>query len=145
MAVAMAAVLSACVGSTVYHHYEAVSMSGWEKNDTLVFDVPPMTADCICHRQLGLRISSDYPFMGLTLIVEQLTLPSHHFQRDTLNCNIINAHGNPLGHGISRYQYQFPLPAVSLDSGQSLRITVRHDMKREILPGITDIGMELSR
>ena len=140
----LVALLAACTSHTVYHHYEAVSMTGWEKNDTVIFHVPPMTADGTYRRQLGLRVNSDYPFMGLTLIVEQTVMPDMLVQRDTLSCNIIDNHGHPYGHGVSCYQYQFPLPATPLQQGQSLRITIRHDMRREILPGITDIGVEIS-
>ena len=141
---ALAVVFTACTSHTVYHHYETVTMTGWEKNDTVVFLVPPLTADGVYQRQVGLRINSDYPFMGLTLIVEQMVLPDMELRSDTLSCDIIDEHGHPYGNGVSRYQYLFPLPAVPLDSGQSLRITIRHDMKREILPGITDVGVELS-
>ncbi len=144
VAVCIAGMLSACTGSTVYHRYKNVPVTGWEKNDTVVFEVPGMKAAGIYQRQLGLRITGDYPFQGLTLIVEQQTNNLLVPQSDTLNCNIFNKHGNPVGHGVSRYQYLFPLPDVPLDSGQALRISVRHDMKREILPGITDIGIELS-
>ena len=140
----LAVLFTACTGHTVYHHYEPVTMTGWEKNDTVVFLVPPITADGVYQRQVGLRINSDYPFMGLTLIVEQMVLPDMELRSDTLSCDIIDEHGHPYGNGVSRYQYLFPLPAVPLDSGQSLRITIRHDMRREILPGITDIGVELS-
>ncbi len=141
----MVGLLSACIGSTVYHQYKNVPVAGWEKNDTLVFEVPEMQAKDTYQLQLGLRVTGDYPFQGLTLIVEQQTNSLLPTRSDTLNCNIFNKHGNPVGHGVSHYQYQFPLSDVPLDSGQSLRISVRHDMKREILPGITDIGIELSR
>ncbi len=144
VAVCIASLLSACTGSTVYHRYKNVPVTGWEKNDTVVFEVPAIKTDGIYQRQLGLRVTRDYPFQGLTLIVEQQANALQKTYCDTLNCNIFNKHGNPVGHGVSRYQYLFPLPEVPLDSGQSLRISVRHDMKREILPGITDIGIELS-
>lgn len=140
----LAALFTACTSHKVYHHYEPVTMNGWERNDTVVFLVPPLSADGVYQRQLGLRVNNDYPFMGLTLIVEQTVMPDMLLRRDTLSCDIIDDHGHPSGNGISLYQYLFPLPAVPLQQGQSLRITIRHDMKREILPGITDVGIELS-
>ena len=49
------------------------------------------------------------------------------------------------GHGISTYQYNFHLTTLTLNEGDSLHIAVRHNMKREILPGISDIGIRLSQ
>ena len=51
--------------------------------------------------------------------------------------------GNMLGQGISYYQYNFILVDRDLSKGDSLHVTVRHIMKREILPGISDIGFRM--
>jgi hypothetical protein len=34
---------------------------------------------------------------------------------------------------------------MMLNKGDSLEIKIRHDMKREILPGISDIGIMLNK
>ena len=35
-------ILSACSGSTVYDEYAHTPIAGWEKNDTLSFEVSPL-------------------------------------------------------------------------------------------------------
>ena len=138
-------VLTACDENTVYYRFEHLSLKGWEKNDTLNFQTEPVKQTGEYLEEVGLRISSDYPFMGLQLVVEQEVLPTHEQHFDTLNCKLIDRQGNVMGQGISHYQYRFPLTTLSLAEGERLHIIVRHDMKREILPGISDVGIRLSR
>ena len=145
--------LTACNKQTVYYHYEHTPVSGWEKNDTLTFLTAPIAVEGHYAEDVGLRISGDYPFIALNLIVEQTVLktPTSKLKTqtsnlvDTLTCNLIDEMGNAKGNGISHYQYTFPLTTLSLAQGDRLRITIRHDMKREILPGITDIGIRLTK
>ena len=53
--------------------------------------------------------------------------------------------GNSIGVGLSYHQYAFPIATLSLHAADSIVVKVRHDMKREILPGISDIGYQLRR
>lgn len=135
--------LSAC-DNKVYDKYHHTPIAGWEKNDTLSFDIPKMEKAGNYNIDLGLRINNAFPFMGLTLIVEQTLYPSSKTLTDTLNTNLINKNGSPLGRGLSYYQYIFHVRDIGLQRGDSLHITVRHDMKHEILPGISDVGISLS-
>ena len=134
----------ACQQSTVYNHYEHTPLAGWERNDTLIFHVGPIRYDDHYREEIGLRISGDYPFMGLNLVVEQRVIPSGDTRRDTLCCNLIDLQGNAKGRGISHYQYLFHLTTLPLHKDDQLYIAIRHDMKREILPGIADVGIKLS-
>ncbi len=134
-----------CDDRTVYSRYQHVSIAGWEKNDALSYEIAPMKQDGIFQKTIGLRISNDYPFMGLTLIIEQQVFPSMESHSDTLTCNLIDKEGNAIGQGVTLHQYQFPIETISLHKGDSLSIRIRHDMKREILPGIADIGVTLTK
>lgn len=138
-----AVALVACNRKTVYHHYEHTPIAGWEKNDTLTFDVGPVAAGGHFHEEIGLRINGMYPFMSLCLVIDQTTQPGGLLRRDTLNCSLIDNRGNVKGRGISSYQYNFHLTDITLAAGDSLHVCVRHNMKREILPGIADVGILL--
>ena len=86
--VLLTAVLTACEWNTVYNHYEHTPIAGWEKNDTLNFVVGPLKDGGDYVEEVGVRISGDYPFTGLNLIVEQLLMPSHEkptFCKTTVN------------------------------------------------------------
>lgn len=143
--------LASCKDSLVYDSYSHTPIAGWEKNDTLSFDIPPLAMAGYYQEQLGLRITGAYPFMGLTLIVEQTIYPNEHDKYDkiekvdTIQCALIDNNGVTKGQGISSYQYNFPVNVYRMNANDSLHVTIRHDMKREILPGISDIGFKISR
>ena len=137
--------LTSCNSKKVYDKYSHTPISGWEKNDTLFFEVTKLADKGTYRPKLGLRINGAYPFMGLSLIVEQIIIPGDRTYIDTLNCNLIDKNGTAQGQGISYYQYNFPLHPIELQQGDSIVVRVRHDMKREILPGISDIGIQYTK
>lgn len=107
--------------------------------------MPPMKVAGGYREDISMRLSSDYPFMGLTLIVDQTVYPGKRHVRDTVNCRAVDGEGNVNGRGIGFYEYDYPLTHLKLNAGDSLQISVRHDMKREILPGIADVGIKVTR
>lgn len=135
--------LTACNKRTVYYHYEHTPLTGWERNDTISFVVGPIGEDGLYEEEVGLRITGEYPFMGLNIIVEQQLASTQEKHCDTLVCDLVNDHGTAKGAGVS--QYMFRLPTLELQAGEKLFVAIRHDMKREILPGISDIGVKVSR
>ena len=141
---AVAIGLSSCDRKTIYYHYEHAPVAGWEKNDALSFDVHPVSEGTY-REELGLRIDKSFPFMGLCLVIRQTILPSGYVHSDTLNCSLIDRDGNNKGPGLSYYQYSFHVNTLRLQEGDSLHITVKHNMKREVMPGIEDVGIRLDR
>lgn len=145
LAVVLLLALSACNRKLVYDRYASTPISGWEKNDTLSFDIRPVSGTDTYYMWLGLRTSEDYPFTAVTLIVEQHIYPKDTIVNDTVKCQITDRHGNASGSGVNFLQYRFPVNSLQLQDGDSIHIRVRHDMKREILPGISDVGISLQR
>lgn len=141
---AVAALLS-CSSNVVYSSYEHSPLSGWERNDTLVFNVPAVANSSAYRQRIGLRMTGSFPFTSLSLIVEQRIYPSGKVVADTLKCPVTDERGNFLGDGISAFQYSFELREMALNAGDSLHVTVRHNMKREILPGVSDVGLIMER
>ena len=141
--VAVALMVAACGDGRVFDKFVPTPVDGLEKNDTVTFDVPPVVASGSYRQEVGLRITSDYPFKSLSLEVKQTVEPGHRVSTDTLACRLYDDDGNLLGQGLSMFQYGFMLPEIDLRKGDSLHVRVRHVMKREILPGITDIGFSM--
>ena len=137
--------IASCDRLPVYCHYEPTPISGWEKNDTISFGIPPVSETGYYKEELGLRINEDYPFLGLCLIIQQTVLPSGYCHYDTLNCNLIDKRGKIRGSGVNHYQYTFHVNTIRLVEGDSLHILVKHNMKREIMPGVTDIGIRVDK
>ena len=42
------------------------------------------------------------------------------------------------------YQYRFHLPDISLNEGDSLCFRIHHNMRREEMPGVSDVGLRLT-
>lgn len=137
--------LASCSGGTVYDHYNHTSVSGWDRGEVLTYDVPRLKKSSKYVALLGLRVSEAYPFQSLTLIVDQTVFPEKKTTRDTLNCQIYDPKGTIKGQGINYFQYHFLVSEKELKEGDSLHITVRHNMRREIIPGVTDVGIKLYR
>ena len=137
--------LCACHRQATYSRFQHVSETGWEKVDTLEFDIPPMAESGTYREALLLRINSTFPFLALTIEVTQTILPEGRQERYTKNCHVIDQKGNIKGAGVSLFQYTFPLNDIQLSQGDSLHISVTHCMKREILPGMNDIGISLTK
>lgn len=138
-----AAVAVSCATDTVYYSYAHTPVAGWEKNDTLTFNIPGMAAPGTYSQQVGLRMTSAFPFTSISLIVEQRIMPRSKVLTDTIKCPITDIRGNFLGDGISSFQYMFPLREVTLNKKDSIHVSIRHNMKREILPGVSDIGLKM--
>jgi len=136
--------LGSCDRKTAYYHYEHTPLAGWEKSDVLTFDVAPLGAGSY-KEEVGVRIDDSFPFMSLSLVVRQTYLPSGYVHSDTVVCNLIDKRGFVKGTGISYYQYLFHINTIRLKDEDSLHITVKHNMKREVMSGISDIGIRLER
>jgi len=137
--------ISSCDNKTVYDEYRHTPIAGWEKNDTLFFDTKPISEDGYYSEDMGVRINSAFPFTGLCVIVEQEMRTMKQVKTDTVFCRLIDKDGTVKGYGISSYQYNFHITDVNLKKGEVLRFYLRHNMKREILPGISDIGLSIRR
>lgn len=139
----LATSLASCTTSTIYDSYAHTPLAGWEKNDTLTFNVPAMPHTASYSEQVGIRMTTAFPFTSISLIVEQRIMPRGKTLTDTIKCQITDSRGNFIGKGISSYQYIYPLRSVDLHRGDSIHVSIRHNMKREILPGISDIGLKI--
>jgi len=137
--------MAACQQRAAFSHYEPVPLNGWNREDTVKFTFGPVAENNSFSETLGLRANLDYPFTNLSLIVEQEVMPSGTVHCDTLDISMIDVDGSPKGKGVNHYQYDIPLNTISLLTGDSLFVSVRHNMKRENLPGISDIGLTLEK
>lgn len=135
--------VAACTGSTVFHSYRNIQPAGWEKSDTLCFAVPRARQAGKYSETVGIRTNSAFPFMSITLVVEQVVLPGNKIKTDVIKCELTDRNGNVKGDGVGLYQYEFKLTDIYLNRGDSLNIRIRHDMKREILSGISDVGVKI--
>ena len=143
VAVAMAFV--SCNRSPIFSQYHHTQLTGWEKNDTLTFNVPRLSSDMKLKAVIGLRITDAYPFKTICLIVDKVVSPDNIIDSDTINCSLFDNDGMSKGRGVSCYQFNYHISNIQLMKDDSVAIHIRHNMKREILPGISDVGITLEK
>jgi len=137
----IALALVGCSRKTVFSHYEHVGLSGWEQHDTLYIDITGVPAGTY-QEELGLRNSIEYPYLSLTLVADQQSRSGFH-RSDTVQVEIADESGKPLGNGISHYSHSISLGQVTLCDSDTVRVRVHHYMLHDDLPGISDIGITL--
>ena len=143
-AVVLLLLLCGCQQQIAYHQFRHISEPGWDKTDTLHFDIAPLSVDGDYQLHAELRTDKDYPFQQLTIEVLQKVYPSKETHHDVIVCDLISETGVIEGDGISFFQYQFHVRDLSLQRGDSIHVCISHNMKREIMPGIADVGIRLS-
>ena len=138
-----ATTVMSCLQNTVFNEYRSTHISGWDKTQLLEYDIPPIDIRGNYLETVGIRFTNDYPFTTLSLIVKQETFPSKTTVVDTLNCKFIDEKGNTKGHGLHLSQTDTLFRVLPLNTGDSIHVTIRHNMRRDVLPGISDIGFKL--
>lgn len=139
------ALVTACSGGKIYDRYADVTVSGWGKRDSIAFDVPRVSEPGVYNIVLGTRITSTYPFKSMTLVVRTVRYPGGKVSYNSVPCPLVSDSGHPLGEGVSVFENSYPVCSQQLNEGDSLHISVTHNMRLEDLPGITAIGVSVSK
>lgn len=137
--------LSACSEHKICDNYRTLSTEGWERGDTICYPIDSVETSGNYTIEIGLRTTHDFPFQKLWLVVEQHYTHPEAFCRDTLPCVLATPNGDITGHGISRYDYKIPLGMQHFEVGQRGVIVVHHIMRSDLLPGISDVGVVVTR
>lgn len=134
--------LCGCDNRRVYSHYEHLDLNGWERNDTAFFGFR-------CHESgtysldMGFRTNHDFPYKSLSMVVEHIIFPSHSTGHSTIRCRITDDAGNITGkQGISCNDIKYHLGEIEMQKDDSIKIKINHCMRREMLPGLSEIGIE---
>ena len=126
--------------------FRATPVDGWETTDSLVFPIDTVHQAGRYRLSIGVRTSAanPYPFQTLALSITT-RLQGKKAQRDTALCSLTDKDGDVNGQGVSLYQYVFPVDELHLENGQTGTITVQHLMRRNLLPGVANVGIRLDR
>lgn len=125
---------ASCQENTIYHSFQPVKVTGWNKSDTLIYSLPQTLAQPPYLYEIGIRHKDSYPYRDIWLSIN----------RDTVHLYLADSLGYWIGNGIGEIR-QLVLP-VSIhpspkDSIKELRIT--HLMQDNPLKGIHDIGLRI--
>lgn len=138
--VAIVALLSSCVGNTVYNTYQAVETAGWDMDTIYRFDVPNTLSGKPCDVILEVRHKENYPYQNLWLFVETIT--QSETRRDTMEVYLADERGRWLGNSKNGLVEMPVLLEQDYNMvGDTVVICVQQGMRAERLRGITDIGI----
>ena len=134
-----------CDRNTLMHSYQPLKDNCWDRTDTVRFTLPALTQDDNCSVLIGLRLTNNYPYEQLVMQVEQdLQHPTIH-KLDTITYKLTESNGEFTEKGVNYFQYETQGLPLDLKKGQTGEIRIRHLMHREVLPGITDVGIHIIR
>lgn len=132
-----------CQKRVLYSQYIPVPVEGWMRNDTLCYEADMLYSGGNCSMELGLRINNFYPYQNISIIVEWINgLVS---KTDTIDQMLYDKEKNLSEGGIGLYQYVFPFGGLSVNAGDTIILRVHHNMRKEILLGISDVGIQINR
>ncbi|RRD79782.1 hypothetical protein EII14_05310 [Alloprevotella sp. OH1205_COT-284] len=145
---------TACLRDEVYFAYRSADVEGWDTGEHIGFTVDSLAQGRTYHPTLHLRTTAApvYPFQTIVLIVSQSwQFPHPSVSRrdsvlhtaDTLTLRLMTSSGHPTTEGLALRQYTHPLPSLRLPRGARGKIDVRHIMRKEVVPGIANIGYSL--
>lgn len=138
--------IAACSENAVYHSYRPIPSAGWEKGDTLFFNVA--VADSLQPLQLfaEIRNKSNYAYRNLYLSVSHNLEDSTVWKTDTLLFILADEEGKWTGTGWgSLFQSTLPIGTVSVQHPGNYTFKVVHDMQDVLLKGVNDVGIRVDR
>lgn len=137
--------LAGCDEHVICHSYRHVPRQGWNRRDTFSFDIDTVRAEAAYKFALGLRLTGSYPYTDICLAVERKFSNPDTACRDTVRCRLTDSITHRMGKGVHIYQYDAPVSSMTLHRGQTGQVRVIHLAGREILSGIRDVGILVSR
>ena len=130
---------------TIYHEYQSVADKGWQKKDTLKFQLLPSDSARVVALTAEVRNTLQYPYADFYLVVKQNIADSIHWQTDTVRFVLADNFGRWKGTGGGNY-YQSSVYVRTLKlppHPKHVVIRVSQGRKDVLLKGITDVGFRL--
>ena len=135
--------LSACTGGTVFHRYKPLPPEGWDRRDTMQFDLPKAERDIDGTLFVGLRTTANLRYRDVVLAVEQRLTSPLFYRCDTVRYLLTDDEGFALSPGVNHHQYESQHVPFHLQKGQSGSVRIRHLMRHEVIPDITELGIRI--
>ena len=135
--------LAACIGGTCFHSYKPLPAEGWERRDTICFDLPQADQDYNGTLTIGLRTKAYIDMQDIVLAVEQLNDSAEVCRRDTIRYPLTNTKGDALAKGVNHPQYETEQLPIRMKKGQGGSVRIHHLMRNETVQGFTELGIKI--
>lgn len=137
--------LMSCTTDTVYHHFRHTAEEGWDKRDTFYFTIDTLLREGDYRTTLCLRTDATYPYRNLSVRAAMTVRPGNTSIMQRLDFRIENQDRRANGNGITLKNHEKYIGTIHLKPGDSLTVKVAHNMRRETMPGIKDIGIKVTK
>ena len=142
----IASLYTACDEQTVYHSFQSLPTEGWQRNDTLFFNVSVADSATLYNVSVEVRNRNNYPYQNLPLLIYYDSPEVPNIKRDTLELRLADNAGIWLGDGWGGlYQSTLPAGFIRIGKAGEYRFKIIHLLPDEVLPGINDVGIKLKR
>ena len=141
-----AALLFSCDPRTVFDNYSAIEPTGWNKDSVKVFQVPVKDSTVHHNIYINLRNRTSYSYNNIWLFIG-ISSPAGETIQDTVQFLLADPSGRWSGKGFggvkdNRFLYR---SNVYFPHAGTYLFSVRHGMRQELLPGISDIGFRVEK
>jgi gliding motility-associated lipoprotein GldH len=139
-------VAMACSHNSVYDEYRSFPDTGWEKGSIARFEVDITQPGIPCNMLVNIRHNSHYPYQNFWMFISTTT-PDGIITKDTIECYLADNRGKWLGSGLSSV-YNMPVlikQNTVFSKAGKYTIVVRQGMRDDVLPGITNVGLEIDK
>ncbi|MBQ8442783.1 MAG: gliding motility lipoprotein GldH [Bacteroides sp.] len=125
-----------CQDNTIYHSFQPVNATGWNKSDTLFYSLPEAIISSSYQYEIGVRHKDSYKYRDIWLTINQ----------DTIHLYLADSIGNWEGNGIGEMrQLTFPVQ-LNLSTQDSIKeFCITHIMQDNPIYGIHDIGIRIRK
>jgi gliding motility-associated lipoprotein GldH len=137
--------LSGCSGKEIFSEFHSFPHSSWLRGEVVNFEVPVSDSIQPYDVFLEIRNTDDYPFRNLWLFVD-ITAPNGELREDTINIELADIYGKWYGKGVSLYIHSVAYDEnIHYPFSGNYTYSVRQGMREEVLKGISDIGLTISK
>ena len=146
LAILIIVVLGGCDRYRHYDQYRTMPSEAWHKDSIKTFEFQITDSLVIYNMFLNIRNTGRYPYSNLIVFVDT-KMPGNKTLRDTLNCFLADDSGDWLGSGFgSIWTSKVPYKVqVRFPRNGKYKVKLQHGMRKEDLPGITDIGIRIEK
>ena len=127
----------------MYHSYKPLPVEGWERRDTVCFDLPKAAEDINGTLTIGLRTIAHVGIQDIVIAVEQCNEKAELCRCDTIRYPLNDASGDALTPGVNHHQYETQHVPIKMIKGQGGGVRLHHLMMPETMYGITEIGIRI--
>ena len=134
-----------CTHNEVFFEYHSFTNAEWNRDNPAVFHVNITDNSQPYDVSIELRNDNSYPFSNIWLFVDY-KMPDGSVRADTIGVELADAYGKWYGKGMSLYNLSINYEKTVLFPDTGIYIySITQGMRENILNGISDIGLKVSK